>query len=606
MSDPMTATRRLRFAHFEFDRQTGELRQDGAIVDLPPQPTRVLSLLLARAGELVTRDALREHLWPDTIVEFDHGLNTCIRQIRDALGEEAAAPRYIQTVPRRGYRFIAALEPEADAGRAATPIPRRRTPVLLGIAGLLTTALLLAVAAVNAPHPGRRVAVMPFQNLTPHTLTPAFVDGLSEELMVALARYEPADVAVISRTSASRFADGTHSTREMARALRVTHVVQGTVRARGDTVVVTATLIRADDELAVWSARFASADLDPMTQMAPLGGRIASAMVGTLAPGDRPVTARSSTIPEARAALLRGRYLLARSDAAGAEEQLRQAVRLDPEYGLAFALLARARLERGDFEGATKSASRARALDPNLPEVHEALGDVAVQAQWDWERALDEFRQALTLAPGDAELHQRYAFVLALVGRPDASISESQLALDLDPVSPLVNGDVAWLYFYARRYAEAAKQARATLALNPDNAAAWYCLLMALESAGQRAEAHPIAAQVAERYGAPPQVAEAIRRGSPAEALDRFWRWDLEQMRRNGLASRFPLDFAAAFARFQQPDSAFSYIDRSVKSHVPFAATLAIDPRFDRLRGDPRFASVLAGIGLPARAAGRM
>ena len=447
---PLTTPRRVRFGRFELDLATGELRRDGAGRHLPPQPMKVLCLLVERAGRLVTREELREHLWPDTVVEFDHGLNTCIRQIREALGETADAPVCVHTIPRRGYRFAAPL-----AARSPTRWLRRAPG--LGVAA----ALCLLVALQVEGGPGAR---------EPH--------------------------------------------------------------------------------------------------------------------------------PDARAAFLKGRYLVANHRPAEARGHLQAAVRRDPDYALAHAVLARARLWDGDTAGAARSARRAIELEPMLPEAHQALGDLSAHARRDWTTALREYETAIALGPANAELRQANAHILSLLGRHDEAIAEARLALSLDPVSPLVQGDAAYLYFYARRYGEAIRQARAAIDLAPELAAAWYCLVMALEANGDLAGARTVAAGVAQRYGAGPEVVADIRTASPAQGIDRFWRWDLEQMEANGLENRYPLDFAAAYARFREPDLALAFIEGGIEAGAPVVPVIAVDPRFDRIRSDPRFADALARLNL--------
>ena len=482
----------LRFGPFELDLETEELRRDGARVKLQPQPTRVLALLVARPGELVTREEIQRSVWnDDTFVDFEHGVNFCIREIRAALGDSAREPRYVETLPRRGYRFVATVE--------------------------------------RAPAEPDRVDEQP----------------------------SPADPAR-SGPSPQRPLVG----RRMAGLLLGTVVL-----ALG---------------LGAW--RF--------------GGEASPAVV-------------EAPDPLAREAYLAGRYLWNKGtdDALTRSlEQFERSAAIDPDYAPAYAGLAdsyRLLAMNGALpthEGSEKAkaaALRALELDPGLVEARVSLGSILFRYEWDWAGAEREFRRAIAGNPDYALGHHDYAWFLVAMGRFDEAIAEIEAARDRDPLSPLANADVGWVYLRARRYDEAIAQIERTLEIEPGFPSAYACLELAYLYKGMYAEARDVARRHLEELGAEPAVLAEIDGLPPAEALRRSWRWKLD--RRIATALQRPMKaypFATMYAALGERDAAFEWLERAFADRDPMLPSVNVDPAFDALRSDPRFADLLGRLGL--------
>lgn len=599
----------VHFGPFTFDRRTGELRRDGQVVDLAPQPTKVLALLLSRPGQLVTRDELRLHIWPDTIVEFDHGLNTCIRAIRATLGERAGEPTYVQTVPRRGYRFVAEVRSSSDGNRigsgdsAPEPVreaPRPR-PSVLRRPWVVAAILIMGAAGAGAASlwhrggPAPRLAVLGFENLSPDAVPAFAIEGLAEEVVLSLAGNDPHDLVVITRGSAAAVRH--RPLPEAAAALRASHLLTGTVRSTGGDVVVTASLARVSDQTILWADRYRA-------DSSQLGGRledIAAAIAGTLAGrlGGVPVAPRARMEPATRAALLRGRYLLTQGRAREAIEQVTAAVPDHERVAGAQALQAMARIAIGDTVGARLAVDRALRLDPGLAEAHFARAELATRSWWDWATARREYDEALRLEPGRAEFHHSYAYLLSILGEHRAALREIELALDLDPVSPLVNGDVAWLYYFARDYEGAVRQAEVTLALAPDFTPAMHCLMLSLDRRGRVERARDAASTLARHLEAPGELVARIEAGAPGAAVRILWRWYVDTVRASAEGDRTSYRLAYGFGLVGEVDSAFVYLERALRQRSPLFPAIGVDPRFDALRDDARFAGYLERLDLP-------
>lgn len=437
------APNRIAFDAFVLDMVTGELRRDGSIVQLQPIPTRALMLLVARAGSLVTRDELRAHVWPDALIPMDENLNTCIRQVRAALGDDGAGSRFIQTVPRRGYRFV-----------GSTVSPQQELPRSWSVRPLAAAVLTLVVGLV-------------------------------------------ATVLVVTRGA------------------------------------------------------------DPLD-----------------------------------ATLLKGEHLLRDLRHPNALRYLDSVVVRDPVNARAIALLARARLLAGDRDGAERAAERSLALAPNAAEAHHAVAEIAARMTWSWTEALEHYAAALAQAPRNVDVLLGRAELLSLLGRHAEAISDARAAVAIDPVMPVARGDLAWIHYRARRYSDAASHARETLAVSRDPLAA-YCLVLALEASADTSGARDAALQILRRYHADSARIAAFAASSAEAALDDFWRWDAEQLRRAGAVDRLPLDMAAVFARFGNRDSAMAYVQRALEHRVLDAPLIVADPRFDPLRSDSSFVSAV-------------
>jgi len=489
----------LRFGVFEADFKIGELRKNGLRIKVQDQPFQVLAMLLEKPGGIVTREELQRRLWPaDTFVDFDHSLNSAIKKLREALGDQAENPRFIETLHRRGYRFIApvdgngtsaasasvesALIKKAGAKPRPTRGPRVGIALGLGVAVLLLTLLGFAfeylLSTKNATPQIRSLAVLPLQNLSADREQEYFSDGLTDALITDLAQIR--SLEVISRTSSMQYKGTKKSMAEVARELKVDGVVEGTVQRSGDRVKITAQLIDATNDRHLWAQSFERSPSDVIQLQDDIAQSI-SAAIATVAQPERARLHRKRPVDqEAYDNYLKGRYELNKRERvalARARDFFDRATVKDPDFGEGYAGLASCYLILGEYEvlppaeaypKARDAAARALQIDETLAEAHLVLAGVKRDYDWDFPAAEDEFRRGIDLSPSSATAHQWYAEMLSEdLGRHADAIAEIESAQRLDSLSPIINtihGDVLRL---AGRTDEARLQLEHTLAMDP-------------------------------------------------------------------------------------------------------------------------------------------
>ncbi|HXV77463.1 MAG TPA: winged helix-turn-helix domain-containing protein [Candidatus Polarisedimenticolaceae bacterium] len=609
----------LRFGAFELEVDGTELRRDGARLRMPLQALRLLELLASRAGRVVTRDEIRQYLWPaDTHVDFEQGINACIRQVRGALDDHADRPRYVETLPKIGYRFIQPVETVDATGDAPSRRwPRAATAVLLAVlaAGAVAaiTAIGVHVAPADGPSPAagdRRpvVMVLPFRNMTGSPDDDPLGDGLTEELIAQLGRRFGASLAVIARTTAMKYRDSSLTIGQIARELDVDYLLEGSIRRGEDGLRITAQLIRGDDESHVWAANYDRGLTDPLAVQTQIGESIAAALGVKLIGRDG--LAAAATTPAAYEAYLRGVSALpptGRQPIIRAREALERAVRLDPGFAAAHVALARA-IRIGEPGPSVWSRVRselelALALDEELPAAHSMMGALLLYADYDREGSRDAYLRALRLNPTFAEAHHGIAAAWSTLGRHDEAIAAVHRALALDPRSESVASDVGWYAYVARRYDEAIAASRLTLEIDPRYFWAHRCIVLSatlnrdLELAAAQARRH---LAVLAREGAPSDDARSGsgNRADPASDLDAYWRFDLAANEADvGTGPDRSDQRAVALVALGRDAEAVASLERAVTRRAgwlpPF---LAVDPWFDPLRPDPRFRALLARI----------
>lgn len=414
----------FRFGIFELDVQAGELRRHGARVKLQEQPLQILEALLQNPGRVVSREDLRKRIWPaDTFVDFDRGLYSALARLREALSDSSESPRFIETVPRRGYRFIAPVEtvtlaPPEEARPG--PIQRksvRRTLILAGASLVLGTCLLLAFLLnsripwiprlTRAAAPIRSLAVLPLENLSGDPAQEYFADGMTDELITALAQL--GNVQVISRASVMRFKGTRTPVSQIARELHVDAIVEGSFVRSGRHVRITAQLIDPSTDRHLWARSYQRDIQDVVTLQSEVAGAIADEVSGTLTPQQRSrMVAAGPTKPEAYVAYLKSRYFVQNQRSAeGVKKSLEyslQAVQIDPDWALAYAGLAGSYISANYLDAlppqqvwpkAKSAAQKAVQLDPNLSEAHVALGEVLQNSDFDYPAAEREDRKSV-------------------------------------------------------------------------------------------------------------------------------------------------------------------------------------------------------------------
>jgi TolB-like protein/DNA-binding winged helix-turn-helix (wHTH) protein/Flp pilus assembly protein TadD len=635
---------RFSFDEFEVDLRSGELWERGNRLRLQDQPFQVLRALLERRGEIVTRDELKQTLWPaDTFVDFDDGLNTAVSKIRDVLGDSAEKPRYIETIPRRGYRFMGSLSdlrpdrlsppveesndcPVQESSRsypsasvvlpAPKPLLSIRWRVLLTAAAVLalfSTALVLyrGRSAKGTSHPRiKSLAVLPLKNLSADPTQEYLADGMTEALIGRLAGIH--DLRVISRTSVMQYKDTKEALPEIAKTLGVDAIVEGSVIRDGNRIRVHAQLIRAATDEHFWSEAYDRELRDVLTLQSDVAQSIAQKVEVTITGEERArLTAARPIAPEVYESYLKGRSILDKTySRSGLEESIgyfEEATKRDPTFAPAYVGLADAYDRLGTiFIGTPPSevrpkvvnaARKALELDPELAEAHVLLADI-YQQQWHWSDAQAEYKRALDLKPNDAAAHVGFAHWLLCQGRTQEAVTWTERGRELDPIE--VSGTtIGQTLFFAHRYDEATHELRSVLAVQGDSASALWYLGYSLIAKGQPDDAIPVlekAVSITNRSSGVIGVlirayAHAGRRKDALCLLD-----ELKQRRQKGYVPAGA--FVNAYLGLEDREQAFAWLEHAYQEQSNILQFLRVHPHFDPVRDDPRFKDLLHRVGL--------
>ena len=489
---------RARFGVFELDLGAGELRKAGVRIALQEQQLQVLSLLLERSGELVTREQLRQRLWPGgTFVDFDHGMNAVINRLRETLGDSAESPRFIETLPRRGYRFVAPVELDrahavaidagpaarltaADSGSRAGPQAGPSASTLTRVAiGVVAVAFIATVFAWKWSGQGTAVsqvslAVLPFQNLGSDPEREYLADGLTSETGASIAQIDPERLTVKGRTL--RYKGSQKSAAEIGRELSVDYLLESAVSTEGDRLRVTTTLLRVRDQVHVWSETYERKATSVLGLQQELSSAIAEQVRLRLSSARLSGIGRRQT-QDAGAfdEYLKGRYQRDRRTARAnvlAIEHFTRATAIDPDYSLAWAELAityAGSAINGDTRPldvwalARHAAAQAVRSNPNLAEAQLHAANVNMWLDWDWNAAETAFRRAIALDPSLASAHLTLGHLLSQRGRHDEAAAAMRRGNELDPLSPLTHFLTSQVAFQARHYPSAVEHARRTV-----------------------------------------------------------------------------------------------------------------------------------------------
>ena len=595
---------RVSFGTFEVNPKAGELRKLGIRIKLHEKPLQVLLALLEHPGEVVTRKELQERLWPgDTFVEFENGLNNAVSRLREVLSDTAESPRFIETVPRRGYRFLAEVSQPSPSSRAAS---FRAWLIVLGIVlGLgLATGAVFRLTASRKPAI-RSLAVLPFRNLGTGTADDYFAGGMTDAVTTELAKLGV--YKVISETSVAQFKDTKKSVSEIARALQVDAVVEGAVFREGNQVRITVQLIRADTDRHVWAESYQRQMTDILALQDELALGVAHAIKLELSPGETGRSASPKPInPEAYEAYLKGRYFMQKHDesALRAKDYFQQAIQLDPGYAPAYAGLSDFYVltlpPKEALPKAKEYAEQALKLDSNLADSHISLAYIYFYDDWNWPAADQEFKRAIALAPGLAQSHRWYAIYLAAMGRFAEATAEAQRSEDLDPLSVSAHDAAAIVAACIGQYERSIAEARKILELDANDPRAYLGMAAGHSQKGMYAEALQdtekglalshrdpfflsIAAYVYGRLGNIEQAGKLV-----------------EEMRAASQKSFVaPFLFATAFVGMGKEKEAMDALEEGYKAHDPEIVGLDSTPWFEPLRSDPRFQSLVSRMHLP-------
>jgi len=584
MESPRESRRVLRFGVFEADLRAGELHKHGLLkIKLQGQPFRVLALLLQRPGDLVTREELRRELWPThTFVDFDHRLNTAINKLREALADSAENPRFVETLARRGYRFIGAVG-EIDRG------PRREKTAT------------------------KALAVLPLENLTGDSEEEYFVDGMTDQLIATLAKI--GSLQVVSRSSVMTYKGTNKTLPEIARELNVDAVVEGTVMRSGSQVRITAQLVEAETDRHMWAETYERDLRDILTLQNEIARSIAAEVQVRLTPQqEADLTSARSVNPAAYEAYLRGRYFWNKTTAAGlstAMEYFHQAVDKEPRCALAYAGLADAYVTLGTWgfgpltpkealQKAKEAAAKALQISDQLAEAHTALAQVRFYHEWNFARAEREYQQALQLNPNSSTGHLYYSIYLVAMGRADESLFEMQRACTLDPLSLLVNAMAGWRFYLARQFDAAIEQLRNTREMDPNFAPTRLFLGLAYEQATKCEEAIVEFKKALSLSQECPLVATALGHAYALAGRTREARkllGNLEDSSKGGCVAGYHV--AAIYAALGDNDRVFECLEKAYEDRSLWMAHLRVMPRLDPLRSDPRFQDLLRRMNFP-------
>jgi TolB-like protein/DNA-binding winged helix-turn-helix (wHTH) protein/Flp pilus assembly protein TadD len=634
MSEPAPALQVVKFAEFQLDPRAGELFRSGQKVKIQERPLQVLSILLQHAGEVVTREELRQRIWPaDTFVDFDHSVAVAISKVRDALRDSAEKPRFIETVGRRGYRFLLPLDTaapsqaptidtQAPIALPTAPIaPARnntrwlRLALTAGALALLVAASAFVLhqrrltAAAMAPPSISSIAVLPLENISNDPQQEYFVEGMTDEIITDLAKLP--GLRVISRTSAVQY-KGTHkSLPQIGRELNVDAIVEGTVMREGDRVRIRAQLIYAPRDQHLWAEAYERDLKDVLALQAEVAQDIAGQIRLALTSQQQERLASRSVDPEAHELYLKGRYFWNKrdpQDIAKAAQYFQQAIAKDPNYAAAYAGLADAYVFSGSssvpveqtMAQAKVAAEKALQLDPNLAEAHASLGLIAPYFGWNWADAKRHYEQAIAINPNYATAYHWYAEgYLIPMGQADQAIAEMRKAQELDPLSPAIAMDLGKELYYARRYDEALMQLNRALELDPNLFAAHNWLSDTYLEKGMYTEA------MAELEKAKPYREEPVYVRETAYLYARMGRRaDAEKALAKALelSRGKPVNSGAValiYAGLGDKDKAFSWLYKACAENAYFMTSLKYWTVFDLLRSDPRFAELLRCVNLP-------
>lgn len=648
----------VRFGTFEADLESRELRKGGVRIKVHGQPFEVLVMLLERPGEVVPREELRQRLWlTDTFVDFDAGLNTAINRLREALGDSAENSRFIETVPRRGYRFIAPVEVEsskpliADGSSSESPsevaqtavptrarVHGRRVKVL--VLGLAAVVLLLAVLSMTgvrerllgrpgAPPHIESLAVLPLANLSEGPGQDFFAEGMTEDLITDLGKIGA--LRVISRTSVVQYKGTKKPLPEIARELHVDALVEGTVTRSGNHLKITASLLQASPEKHLWAESYESEAVDILTLQGQVARAIAHEIQVKLTPEEQQLLGSARQVdPQAHDDYLRGRYFCDRDTREALEKGIKYfelAIKEAPSDPLGYAGLANCYVLLdwgGDiFFGdlppaqtlpkARDAALQALRVDENLAEAHTALANIEMALNWNWAGAEREFKRAIELNPSYSPAHVYYAHFLAAMGRPDESVAEAKRSLQVDPFSIFTMDFSDWVFYLDRRYDLAMKQSQRTLELaGPEMQWSHHDVGQVYDATGRHREAIEEYIKAQEVFGMSPRRLGELRTAYQKQGEKGYWRKNLEfceeaskERRKFATVSGYgfcdyvkDVILASFHFRLGELDAGFQSLESAYTKHETELIYLNVDPQWDAVRSDPRFQSLLRRVGL--------
>jgi TolB-like protein/DNA-binding winged helix-turn-helix (wHTH) protein/Flp pilus assembly protein TadD len=642
--EPLTPNSVLRFGTYEVSFQSGEVRKAGLRIRVQQQPLKLLEILLEHPGKVITREELRRRVWPDeSFGDFDQALNIAIGKVRSALGDSAENPRFIETLPKRGYRFIADVTiVDADARlRRQDPVtedrpttdpghkiegarlalgPNRRLWPTHWVIGVLVLVIIISLSILSvwrfrSPAPAatgiRSIAVLPLENLSGDASQNYFADGMTDELITDLAQISA--LRVISRTSVMSYKGARKPLPQIARELNVDAVVEGTVLRSGDQVRITAQLIEAATDKHLWSQSYEGELRDTLALQNRVASAIADQIRINLTPREQAALKNVKVVnPEAYESYLKGRYFWNKRTADGLKAALayfNQAIEEDPKYAQAYSGLADTYALLGDWQYAVMApkealpkakaaAIKALELDSALGEAHTSLAVCLDGFDWDFDAAEKEFQRAIELNPGYATAHHWYAWHLSHTGRNQEAIVEMRKAEDLDPLSLIINTDLAELLVLTHYYDESIRQSRKTIEMDPNFALAHNQLGQAYF---QKQMYEPAIAELEKSVhlsgGSPTCIANLARAYAASGRRSEAEKLLSDLKRRSSPNASLASQIAVIYVSLGDRDQAMNWLEKGYEER--FNPGVLWRPGFDPLRSDPRFQNLVHRVGLP-------
>jgi TolB-like protein/DNA-binding winged helix-turn-helix (wHTH) protein len=613
----------LRFGAFELDPGSGELRKGAAPVKLKSQQLQLLALLAGRAGQVVSRDEIRAALWDhETFVDFDQSINVCVNKIRDALGDDPQCPCYIETLPRKGYRFIAPTVESGNGSVQATPAdasaasshpiaPRRWW--LLAAAGLAVVAIGLMVK-MNVGRSAKTLrveslAVLPLENLSRDPEQDYFADGITDDLITDLGKISA--LRVISRTSVMQYKGTRKTIPEIARELNVDAVLEGTVERDRGRVRITAQLIATAPERHLWAEKYEASFSDVLTVQDSVAKAVAQAIQIRVTGQEQSVLSTPHAVdPEAYEAYLKGRYFWAPGGEKNLKKSLtyfQQAVQKDPSYALAWAGMAGAydRLASWGVLPRREAASRARvaaekalALDSTVVDAVIALSAVKMDYEWDWTGAEELCKKAIQMSPNSALAHLRYAGFLATVGRNQEAVAEVRLARQLDPLDSVTAANLGWQLYLAHKYEEAEREYRKWHEWHPRYRGDYILASIYLQTGRTREAVDELELGASETHHQALLELMYLGHALGVTGAREEGRKILAEMQTLSHSRYVPPDYIAMVNEgLGDRDRALEWYQRAVEERSMNLWVLP-DQRLDAIRSDPRFQSLMRRMGL--------
>jgi TolB-like protein/DNA-binding winged helix-turn-helix (wHTH) protein/Tfp pilus assembly protein PilF len=600
---------------------------------LHDQPLHILRMLLDRPGEVVTREEIQKELWPsDTFVDFEDSLNHAIRRLREALDDSADHPRFVETLPRRGYRFIAPVEavapvgarpdligdprPEGAARRAALQkrfalagglLVATAALLALNVAGLRDRVLRAVGAVREPPLQIHSIAVLPLENLSGDEEQEYFADGMTDALITDLGQISA--LRVISRQSMMHYKGTNKRLPEIAKELNVDAIVEGTVQRSGERIRITAQLLDARSDRHLWASAYERDLRDVLALQSEVAQAVARAVHVQLSPLEQIRVARARAVdPQAFELYLKGRDWQRRHDRKRSLECFQRAVERDPTFARGYIGLASAYASLGHagelpavdaFAKVKAFGHRALELDDSLTEARLAIADGLQHGEWDWLGAERELRQALEVNPNSASARGVYSHHLSLLGRPREAIAEAKRALEIDPLSAWRYHGLGTAYFFDRQYDLTLEQCQKTLQLSPEfkdahELIAWACVEKGMfkEAIAEFSKDDPDFRNIPPIMG---HLGNAYARAGQRAAAHRILQELIEQTKEK----RGAYEVALVYTGLSEKDRAFEWLENAYNMHDKGMCYLKVDPSLDPLRSDPRFQDLLRRMNFP-------